>query len=79
MMTGRREFLEIAAAAVATAAILPAGWARALAQQKLRQDELLRFEPLGNVTLVHIASHRPGSAKRRSISEQARRGASCRI
>jgi sulfur-oxidizing protein SoxB len=55
MMTGRREFLEIAAAAVATAAILPAGWARALAQQKLRQDELLRFEPLGNVTLVHIA------------------------
>ncbi len=51
-MTTRREFLEIAAA---TATILPAGWSRALAQQQLRQDDLLRFEPLGNVTLVHIA------------------------
>jgi S-sulfosulfanyl-L-cysteine sulfohydrolase len=54
-MSTRREILEIAAAAAATAAILPAGWARAFAQQKLRQDDLTRFEPLGNVTLVHIA------------------------
>jgi sulfur-oxidizing protein SoxB len=51
-MTTRREFLEIAAAA---AAVLPAGWSRAFAQQRMRQDDLLRFEPLGNVTLVHIA------------------------
>jgi S-sulfosulfanyl-L-cysteine sulfohydrolase len=51
-MTTRREFLEIAAAA---AAVLPGTWSRALAQQRLRQDDLLRFEPLGNVTLVHIA------------------------
>jgi sulfur-oxidizing protein SoxB len=52
-MTTRREFLEIAAA---TAAILPGGgWSRAFAQQQLRQDDLLRFDALGNVTLVHIA------------------------
>jgi S-sulfosulfanyl-L-cysteine sulfohydrolase len=51
-MITRREFLEIAAAA---AAVLPGGWTHALAQQRLRQDDLLRFEPLGNVTLVHIA------------------------
>src|SRR5215467_9020890 len=51
-MTTRREFLEIAAAA---AAIVPGGWPRAFAQQKLRQADLLSFESLGNVTLVHIA------------------------
>jgi sulfur-oxidizing protein SoxB len=50
-MLSRRDFLQVAAA---TAAILPAGWSRALAQQKLTQDDLLRFEPVGNVTLVHI-------------------------
>ena len=48
-MLSRRDFLQVAAAA---AAILPTGWGRALAQQRLTQDELLRFEPLGNVTLV---------------------------
>jgi len=51
-MTTRRAFLEIAAA---MAAILPGGWPRAFAQQQLRQSDLLRFAPLGNVTLVHIA------------------------
>jgi sulfur-oxidizing protein SoxB len=51
-MTTRREFLEIAAA---MATIVPAGWSRAFAQQQIRQADLLRFEPLGNVTLVHIA------------------------
>jgi len=51
-MTTRREFLEIAAA---TAAIMPGGWSRAFAQQQLRQADLLSFEALGNVTLVHIA------------------------
>ena len=50
-MTSRREFLQIAAA---TAAIVPGGWSRAFAQQRLTQDELLAFEPLGNVTLVHL-------------------------
>jgi sulfur-oxidizing protein SoxB len=51
-MISRRDFVQLAAA---TAAILPTGWSSALAQQKLTQAELLRFEPLGNVTLVHIA------------------------
>src|SRR5258707_15722519 len=51
-MTTRREFLEIAAA---TAAIVPGGWPRAFAQQQLSEADLLRFDGLGNVTLVHIA------------------------
>jgi S-sulfosulfanyl-L-cysteine sulfohydrolase len=51
-MITRREFLEIAAA---TAAIVPGGWPRAFAQQRLRQADLLSFNQLGNVTLVHIA------------------------
>jgi len=51
-MTTRREFLEIAAAA---AAIVPSGWPRAFARQQLRQADLLRFDELGNVTLVHVA------------------------
>jgi sulfur-oxidizing protein SoxB len=50
-MISRRDFVQLAAA---TAAILPAGWTRALAQQRLTQADLLRFEPLGNVTLVHV-------------------------
>ena len=51
-MLSRRDFLQVAAA---TAAILPGGWTRALAQQRLTQEELLRFDAVGNVTLVHIA------------------------
>jgi len=47
----RREFVQVAAA---TAAILPAGLSRAFAQQRLTQAELLAFEPLGNVTLLHV-------------------------
>src|ERR1700742_60360 len=50
-MLSRRELLQIAAA---TAAILPNGSTRALAQQRLTQAELLAFEPLGNVTLLHV-------------------------
>ncbi|MEA2880246.1 MAG: S-sulfosulfanyl-L-cysteine sulfohydrolase [Hyphomicrobiales bacterium] len=51
-MLSRREFLQVAAA---TAAILPTVSPRALAQQRLTQAELLAFEPLGNVTLLHVA------------------------
>jgi sulfur-oxidizing protein SoxB len=51
-MTSRREFLQLVAA---TAALMPGGWSRAFAQQRLTQAELLRFAPVGNVTLVHIA------------------------
>jgi sulfur-oxidizing protein SoxB len=50
-MISRRELLQ---AAAALAAFLPSGWTRALAQQRLTQSELLAFEPLGNVTLVHV-------------------------
>jgi sulfur-oxidizing protein SoxB len=50
-MISRRDFVQLVAAA---AAILPGGWTRALAQQRLTQADLLRFEPLGNVTLVHV-------------------------
>jgi sulfur-oxidizing protein SoxB len=51
-MFSRRDFLQVAAA---TAAILPGDWPRALAQQRLTQDELLGFDSVGNITLVHIA------------------------
>jgi S-sulfosulfanyl-L-cysteine sulfohydrolase len=51
-MFSRRDFLQVAAA---TAALLPGGWTRAFAQQRLTQQELLRFDAVGNVTLVHIA------------------------
>jgi sulfur-oxidizing protein SoxB len=47
----RREFLQVTAA---TAALIPNLSSRALAQQKLTQAELLAFEPLGNVTLLHV-------------------------
>lgn len=50
-MISRRDFIQLAAA---TAAIVPSGWTSAFAQQRLTQADLLRFEPLGNVTLVHI-------------------------
>jgi S-sulfosulfanyl-L-cysteine sulfohydrolase len=51
-MISRRDLIQLAAA---TVALVPAGWPRAFAQQRLTQADLLRFEPVGNVTLVHIA------------------------
>jgi S-sulfosulfanyl-L-cysteine sulfohydrolase len=51
-MLSRREFLQVAAA---TAAIVPDGWTRAFAQQRLTEGELLRFDSLGNVTLLHVS------------------------
>ncbi len=50
-MISRRDFVQLA---LATAAIVPAGWTSAFAQQRLTQADLLAFEPMGNVTLVHI-------------------------
>ncbi|KEO56301.1 thiosulfohydrolase SoxB [Thioclava pacifica] len=54
-MISRREFLQ---ASLAASTILGASglsrWSRAMAQQSLTQDQLLEFEPLGNVTLIHI-------------------------
>jgi sulfur-oxidizing protein SoxB len=51
-MISRREFVQIAAA---VAAITPAGWSRSFAQQKITQAELLKFNSVGNVTLLHVA------------------------
>src|ERR1700754_5053434 len=50
-MLSRRDFIWAGAAA---AAALGGALPRALAQQRLTQAELLAFEPLGNVTLVHL-------------------------
>src|SRR5581483_5715884 len=55
-MTTRRELLQTTAAAAAiVAAGNLGGLGRALARQRLTEAELLRFSPLGNVTLLHIA------------------------
>ncbi|MBM3526654.1 MAG: thiosulfohydrolase SoxB [Alphaproteobacteria bacterium] len=51
-MISRRELLQVAAA---TAAVLPVGFRHVLAQQRLTQAELLRFDAVGNVTLIHVA------------------------
>jgi len=52
-MITRREFLEVA---VAVAALRGEhGLARAAAQQAIRQEDLLRFTPKGQLTLLHMA------------------------
>src|SRR6185312_11167369 len=53
-MISRREFMQVATAAAAVTAGAAGGRSRAFAQQRLSQAELLAFEPLGNVTLVHV-------------------------
>ena len=50
-MFSRRDLLQLAAA---SAAVLPFCGARGFAQQRLTQADLLSFEPLGNVTLLHV-------------------------
>ena len=52
-MTSRREFLHWAAALAA--AVPAARSVSALAQQRVTQDDLLAFEPLGQVTILHLA------------------------
>jgi len=52
-MLDRREFLQVAAAtAVLTGA--PGALSRAAAQQAITQDELLKFDPVGQVTLLNF-------------------------
>ena len=53
-MITRRELLQIGAATAAVAGSL-GPLTRAFAQQKLTQDELLKFDATGNVTLLHVA------------------------
>lgn len=55
-MISRRDFLQATAAAsalVTSSGLGPLG--RAAAQQKLTQAEILKFDPLGTVTILHIA------------------------
>jgi sulfur-oxidizing protein SoxB len=53
-MITRREILQVGAA---TAALMAGGGGltRALAQQRVTEAELLKFDTLGNVTLLHVA------------------------
>jgi sulfur-oxidizing protein SoxB len=53
-MITRREILQVG---VATAVLTrgSVGFTRAVAQQRLTESELFRFEALGNVTLLHVA------------------------
>ena len=54
-MISRRDFLQATVAASSLYGASGLGnWARLAAQQRLSQDDLLAFEPLGNVTLIHI-------------------------
>ncbi|GAB4384606.1 thiosulfohydrolase SoxB [Albidovulum sp.] len=54
-MISRRDFLQVGMAASAIVGASGFGnWARLAAQQALSQDELLRFETFGNVSLIHI-------------------------
>jgi len=55
-MISRREALQVGAAAAAVASANGLGpLGRALAQQRLTERELLQFDAVGNVTLLHIA------------------------
>ena len=53
-MITRREILQVG---VATAALTAGGggFTRAMAQQRLSEAELLKFDAVGNVTLLHVA------------------------
>ena len=52
-MRSRREFLQMAAVSACHFAATP-NFARAAAQQRLTQDDLLKFESKGQVTLLHL-------------------------
>ncbi|MEM7189030.1 MAG: twin-arginine translocation signal domain-containing protein, partial [Pseudomonadota bacterium] len=54
-MISRRDFLQASMAASALVGASGFGdWSRVAAQQALTQDQLLEFDTLGNVTLIHI-------------------------
>ncbi len=54
-MIARRDFLQVGMAAAALLGTSGLGnWARLAAQQALTQDDLLRFDTIGNVSLIHI-------------------------
>ena len=54
-MISRRDFLQVSMAASAMVGASGFGnWSRLAAQQALTQDELLKFDTFGNVSLIHI-------------------------
>ncbi len=54
-MISRRDFLQATVAASAIVGASGVGrWSQLAAQQRLTQEQLLAFQPLGNVTLIHI-------------------------
>src|SRR5262249_55881791 len=53
-MITRREILQVGAAAAALTAA-GADFTRAIARQRLNENELLKFDALGNITLLHVA------------------------
>lgn len=53
-MITRREILQVGAATAALA-VNGGSLKRALAQQRLSEAELLRFDAVGNVTILHVA------------------------
>ena len=55
-MVTRREILQVGAAAAAIASANGLGaLAQAATRQRLTEQELLKFDSVGNVTLLHIA------------------------
>ena len=52
-MRSRREFLQMAAVSASYFTAMP-NFARAAAQQRLTQDDLLKFDSKGQVTLLHL-------------------------
>ncbi|WP_068297332.1 thiosulfohydrolase SoxB [Pararhodobacter sp. CCB-MM2] len=54
-MISRREFLQASVAASALYGVSGLGnWSKLAAQQALTQDDLLRFDTFGNVSLIHV-------------------------
>ena len=53
-MISRRDFVQAGLAAAALVGSGAGPLARLAAQGKLTQDELLKFDQTGNVTLVHV-------------------------
>ena len=53
-MISRRDFVTAASAAAALAGLGSGGLGRLAAQGRLAESDLLRFDPLGNLTLVHL-------------------------
>ncbi len=53
-MISRRDFLQMSAVSAAAAAGLTGGLTRVAAQQKITQDQLLKFDSKGQITLLHL-------------------------